>query len=43
MGLFLMIFFTCLIVLKWGKGKGERSEQGERWQVEPNISTGFMP
>lgn len=22
MGLFLMIFFTCLIVLKWGKDKG---------------------
>jgi len=44
MGLFLRIFFTCLNVLKWGKGLGgERSEPGERWQVEPSISTGFMP
>lgn len=29
----------CVKVGKWG----ERSEEGERWQVEPNISTGFMP
>lgn len=29
MGLFLIIFFTCLIVLKWGKGKGVVG--GEEW------------
>lgn len=25
MGLFLMIFFTCLVVLKWGAGGEERA------------------
>lgn len=33
-----MIFFTCLIVLKWGKDWGGEArstqpEEGEQWQV----------
>lgn len=30
MGLFLMIFFTCLIVLKWGKDGGGGEEHTAR-------------